>query len=141
MDRFLPDTNIVQSKDFSFEQLYKPLYFSAVVLTELMTACNSTKELRQYQKGWKDALADKILIVPTTEDWFEAGRIQFLLAQERKQDAGGKSLKRPAKIKQELALDCLIAVSCNRENITVVTNDNDFWAIRRYLKRLKLLKF
>ncbi len=141
MDKFLPDTNIVQSKDFSFEQLYKPLYFSAVVLTELMTACNSTKELKQYQKGWKDALADKILIVPTIEDWFEAGRIQFLLAQERKKDAGGKSLKRPAKIKQELALDCLIAVSCTRENITVITNDNDFWAIRRFLKKLKLLKF
>lgn len=141
MVKFLPDTNIVQSKDFSFEQLYKPLYFSAVVLNELMTACNDTKELRQYQKGWKDALTDKILIVPTIEDWFEAGRIQFLLAQERKQGAGGKSQKRAAKVKQELALDCLIAVSCNRENITVVTNDNDFWAIRRYLKKLKLLKF
>lgn len=141
MSFFLPDTNIVQAKDFSFEKLYKPLCFSAVVFNELMTACNDRKELKQYQKGWKDALADKILIVPTIEDWFEAGRIQFLLAQERKKDAGGKSLKRPAKVKQELAMDCLIAVSCNRENITVVTNDNDFWAIRRYLKKLKLLKF
>lgn len=141
MDKFLPDTNIVQSKDFSFEQLYKPLYFSAVVLTELMTACNNTKELRQYQKGWKDALNDKILIVPTTEDWFDASRIQFLLAQERKKDAGGFSVKRTAKVKQELALDCLIAVSCARENVTVITNDNDFREIKRYLKKLKLLKF
>jgi len=141
MSVFLPDTNIIQSKDFSFEQLYKPLCFSVVVFSELMTACNDTKELKQYQKGWKDALADKILIVPTVDDWFEASRIQFLLAQERKKDAGGKSLKRPAKVKQELALDCLIAVSCSRDNITVITNDNDFWAIRRFLKKLKLLKF
>lgn len=141
MDKFLPDTNIVQSKGFSFEQLYKPLYFSAVVLSELMTACNDTKELKAYQKLWKDALSDKILIVPTTGDWLEASRIQFHLAQERKKDAGGRSPRRTAKVKQELALDCLIAVSCNRENITVVTNDNDFWAIRRYLKNLKLLKF
>ncbi len=141
MDKFLPDTNIVQSKDFSFEQLYKPLYFSAVVLNELMTACNDRKELKQYQKGWKDALADSILIVPTEGDWLEAGRIQFYLAQERKKDAGGCSPKRAAKVKQELALDCLIAVSCARAGITVITNDNDFMAIGRYLKRLKLLKF
>lgn len=141
MVKFLPDTNIVQSKDFSFEQLYKPLYFSAVVLNELMTACNDTKELRQYQKGWKDALSDKILIVPTESDWLEASRIQFLLAQERKKDAGGKSPRRTAKVKQEIALDCLIAVSASRENVTVITNDGDFWEIGRYLKKLKLLKF
>ncbi len=79
--------------------------------------------------------------MPTESDWLEASRIQFLLAQERKKDAGGKSPRRTAKVKQELALDCLIAVSACRENITVVTNDSDFWAIKRYLKKLKLLKF
>ena len=141
MAKFLPDTNIVQLKDFSFEQLHKPLYFSAVVLNELMTACNDNKELKAYQNGWKDALNDKILIVPTESDWLEAGRIQFLLAQERKKDAGGKSPRRPAKVKQEIALDCLIAISCSRENITVITNDGDFWEIKRYLKNLNLLKF
>ncbi len=72
--------------------------------------------------------------MPTIEDWFEAGRIQFLLAQERKKAEGGQSPRRTAKAKQELALDCLIAVSCGRENVTVITNDGDFWAIRRYLK-------
>ena len=79
--------------------------------------------------------------MPTESDWLEASRIQFLLAQERKKDAGGKSPRRTAKVKQELALDCLIAVSACRENITVVTNDSDFWAIKRYLKKLKLLQF
>jgi hypothetical protein len=59
-----------------------------------MTACNDTKELRQYQKAWKDALNEEILIVPTEEDWLNASRIQFFLAQERKQDAGRKSPKR-----------------------------------------------
>ena len=140
MSLFLPDTNIIQSKDFSFEELYKPLCFSAVVFTELMTACNDTKELKAYQKGWKDALADGVLIVPTTDDWLEAGRIQFLLAQERKKDAGGKSPRRKASVKQEIALDCLIAVSAARENITVITNDGDFREIGRYLKKLKLLR-
>jgi predicted nucleic acid-binding protein len=130
VDKFLTDTNIIESKAFSQKELPTPLYFSSVVFSELMTACNDTKELKRYQKAWKDALEEKFLIVPTESDWLEASRIQFLLAQERKKDAGGKSPKRTAKIKQELALDCLIAVSACRENITVISNDNDFWAIR-----------
>lgn len=141
MDKFLTDTNIIQSKTFSEKEIPTPLYFSAVVFGELMPACNDTKELKRYQKAWKDAREENFLIVPTESDWLEASRIQFLPAQERKKDLGGKSPKRTAKVKQELALDCLIAVSCNRENITVITNDNDFWTIRRYLKKLKLLKF
>lgn len=102
---------------------------------------SNTKELKRYQKAWKNAREEKFLIVPTEGDWLEASRIQFFLAQERKKDAGGKSPKRTAKVKQELALDCLIAVSRARENITVITNDNNFWAIKRYLKKLKPLKF
>lgn len=117
------------------------LYYSTVVFGELMTACNDTKELKSYREAWKLADKNELLVVPTKEDWLEAGRIQFLLAQDRKKDASGKSPKRTAKVKQELALDCLIAVSCCRENITVITNDGDFWAIGRYLKKLKLLKF
>lgn len=141
MDKFLTDTNIIEGRAFSEKELPTPLYFSSVVFSELLTACNDTKELKRYQKAWKDAREENFLVVPTESDWLEASRIQFYLAQERKKDAGGKSPRRTAKVKQELALDCLIAVSCNRENITVVTNDGDFWAIRRYLKKLKLLKF
>lgn len=137
----MTDTNIIEGKAFSENELPTPLYFSSVVFSELMTACNDTKELKRYQKAWKDAREENFLVVPTESDWLEASRIQFYLAQERKKDAGGKSPRRTAKVKQELALDCLIAASCNRENITVVTNDGDFWAIRRYLKKLKLLKF
>lgn len=141
MDKFLTDTNIIEGKAFSENELPAPLYFSSVVFSELMTACNDTKELKRYQKAWKDVSEENFLVVPTESDWLEASRIQFYLSQERKKDAGGKSPRRTAKVKQELALDCLIAVSCARENITVVTNDNDFWAIRRFLKKLKLLKF
>ena len=138
MSKFLPDTNILQAKT---ERLPKPLYFSSVVFCELMTACNDIKELHAFQTALKAADKGGQLIVPTKEDWSEAGRIQFLLAQERKKDAGGKSPRRPAKVKQEIALDCLIAISCSRENITVITNDGDFWEIKRYLKNLNLLKF
>ena len=140
MEKFVADTNIIESASIDPFRLPKPLYFSSVVFSELMTACNDTKELRQYQKAWKDALEEKILIVPTEEDWLNASRIQFFLAQERKQNAGGKAPKRTAKVKQELAMDCLIATSCCREKITVVTNDNDYVAIQRHLKNLKIMK-
>lgn len=123
MSKFLPDTNILQAKS---ERLPKPLYFSSVVFCELMTACNDMKELRALQTAWKAADKGGRLIVPTEADWLEASRIQFLLAQERKKDAGGKSPRRPAKVKQAIALDCLIAVSASRENICVITNDGDF---------------
>lgn len=141
MGKFLADTNIVQGKPLEVKELPTPLYFSAVVFGELMTACDDTKELKRYQRAWKDSRKENILIVPTESDWLEMSRIQFLLAQERKRDAGGKSPKRTAKVKQELALDCLIAASCARENITIVTNDSDFQAIARYLKKLKLQNF
>ncbi len=137
----MPDTNIIQSKIFATRNPPSKLFYSTVVLGELMTACNDTKELKSYQDAWKLADKNELLVVPIKEDWLEASRIQFLLAQDRKKDAGGRSLRRTAKVKQELALDCLIALSAYRENITVITNDNDFWAIRRYLKKLKLLKF
>ncbi len=140
MPKYLPDTNVLQAKT-DIEQLPKPLYVSSVVLSELMTACNDTKELRAYQTVWKTARDDGRLIVPGESDWFKASRIQFLMAQERKQDAGGFAPRRPPKVKQEIALDCLIATSCFREGITVITNDKDFWEIKRYLKKLKLLKF
>jgi predicted nucleic acid-binding protein len=68
-------------------------------------------------------------------------RIQFLLAQDRKNANSKKSPRLPAKIKQEIALDCLIATSACREGVTIVTNDNDYWHIQRYLKKLKLIKF
>ena len=140
MGKFVADTNIIESVAYNPFRLPKSLCFSSVVFSELITACNDTKELRQYQKAWKDALEEKILIVPAEEDWLNASRIQFFLAQERKQNAGGKAPKRSAKVKQELAMDCLIATSCCREKITVVTNDNDYVAIQRHLKNLKIMK-
>ncbi len=140
MDKITFDTNAFESnKPLRFPN--KQIFVSAIVLMELMTAGNDTKELKSYQKVWKDAKNNEILIVPNEQDIVDAGRIQFFLAQERKKDAGGKSPKRTAKVKQEIALDCMIAVSCARENITVITNDGDFREIGRYLKKLKLLKF
>jgi predicted nucleic acid-binding protein len=131
------DTNAFESESLvNFP--HSKIYISAIVLMELMTACSDTKELKQYQKAYKDAERLGLLITPNETDIFEASRIQFLLAQDRK-DAKGNSTKRPAKIKQEIALDCLIATSSSRQKVAVVTNDGDYLEIQRYLKNLKLI--
>jgi hypothetical protein len=69
LERLVADTNIIEGVNFEPSRLPKPLCFSVVVFSELMTACNDTKELRKYQKAWKDPLNEDILIVPTEEDW------------------------------------------------------------------------
>jgi hypothetical protein len=78
--------------------------------------------------------------VPGIEDWLPATRILHLLAQDRKNKAGGKSPRRSPAVKQELAMDVLIAVSASRASVTVVTDDTDFAAIRYYHKKLKIKK-
>ena len=136
--KLLFDTNSFESAHLFYSSGAK-LYFSAIGFMELMTACSDTKELKQYQQAYEDAKDERILIAPNDDDILEAGRIQFLLAKDRK-DAKGNAPKRPSKIKQEIAMDCLIAVSACRESITILTNDGDYWKIGRYLKKLKLIK-
>lgn len=136
--KLLFDTNAFESGNL-FYSLDVRIYYSAIVFMELMTACSDSKELKNYQKAYKDAKDENNLIAPNDEDILEAGRIQFHLAKDRK-GAKGNAPKRPAKIKQEIAMDCLIAVSASREKTAIVTNDTDYWEIQRYLKKLQLIK-
>ena len=78
--KYVLDTNIIQSKAFATGKLPTKVYASAVVLSELMTAANDTKELKVYQKAWKTAAEAGLLLVPTEQDWQDASRILFLLA-------------------------------------------------------------
>ena len=139
--KYVLDTNIIQSKAVAQGDLPSKVYASTVVLSELMTAANDTKELKAYQQWWKAAAKAGLLLVPTEQDWQDASRILFLLAQERKQQAGGKAPKRAPVAKQEIALDCLLAMSAHREGVIVITNDKDFGAIQRYRQGLQLQRY
>jgi predicted nucleic acid-binding protein len=124
--KYVYDTNIYISKLAEKMPPLKTLYASSVVLFERMTSANNRVEYNKHLGAWQQAEKDKLLIVPNREDWKQAGQISHLLAQERKQQAGGKSPKLSSKLKQEIALDCLIAVSAAREGVTVVTT-NEFY--------------
>ena len=74
-DKYVLDTNIIQSKAFAVNQLPAKLYASSVVLSELMAAANDAKELKAYQKAWKVVSEDGVLLVPSEEDWQAASRV------------------------------------------------------------------
>ena len=80
----------------------------------------------QYQK-------EKLLIVPTENDWLLASKILFLLTHARKRSHRGNLPRLAPGASQRLALDVLIAVSARRWRAQVVTeNWTDFKAIQRY---------
>ena len=137
--KYLLDTNIIGGKAFGgLRVLPGGQYLSGVVYAELMTAADP-KEYRAYTETWKRAVKDERLIVPQADDWLPATRILHRLAQERKQNAGGKSQSRTPAAKQELFADVLIALSAARAGVTVVTDDGDFQAIKRLHKKLNII--
>jgi len=136
---YLLDTNIIGSKVFGdARMLPSGQHLSCVVYAELMTAADP-KEYRAYVETWKRAAEDDKLIVPHPDDWLPATRILHLLAQERKRQAGGKSPSRTPAAKQELFADVLIALSAARAGVTVMTDDGDFRAIKRFHKKLQII--
>jgi len=136
---YLLDTNIIGSKAFGGTRaLPGGQHLSCIVYVELMTAADP-KEYRAYVETWKRAAGDDKLIVPYPDDWLPATRILHLLAQERKKNAGGKSPSRTPAAKQELFADVLIALSAARAGVTVVTDDGDFQAIKRFHKKLQII--
>jgi predicted nucleic acid-binding protein len=138
--KYVFDTNIYISKFAETIPPLKTLYASSVVLFERMTAANNRHEYNSHISAWQKAEKEKLLLVPSVEDWKKAGQISHNLAQERKQQAGGKAPKLTAKIKQEIALDCLLAVNASRKGVTVITtNASDFEAIKRFCPKLELL--
>ncbi len=137
---YLLDTNIISSAKVFGDARTLPSgqHLSCIVYAELMTAADP-KEYRAYVETWRRAAKDDKLIVPYSDDWLSATRILHLLAQERKKNAGGKSPSRTLAVKQELLADVLIALSAARAGVVVVTDDNDFQAIKRLHKKLHII--
>lgn len=136
---YLFDNNIITGKTFAdVERLPAGQRFAGVVYTELITA-DDKKEARAYIATWKRAIRENRIVEPNREDWLQSARILHALAQERKQNAGGRSPARASQAKQELLADVLIATGAAREGVAVVTDDTDFQAIKRFLKSLRVV--
>ena len=73
------------------------------------------------------------LLTPTTEDWWEAGRILFALRQGLKSQAKGRTPSIPVHEVQRITRDVLIARTVRRAKAVLVTdNIKDFEQIARF---------
>ncbi len=120
---------------------YKPTKFpnslvmSAVVLQELLAGAVDKADVKRWEVARNQfEKADKIL-VPTLEDWWQAGKIINALLRGLKSESRGETPRLHPNQKYQIIHDALIAVTAHRFGALVVTdNVGDFENIRRYCK-------
>ena len=100
---------------------------------ELMAGARDESQRKTYEQLFRKYGQNKCLMVPDEDDWLLAGKVLYLLSQDRRRSHGGKLNRLHPGASQRMALDVLIAVSARRWKATVVTeNWHDFKAIQRY---------
>ncbi len=108
-------------------------YMSMVVMQELVIGAEDATEVKELDMIWRVYEKAGKLLVPTDEDWWQAGKIINALQRGRKSQQGGQTPKLSAEEKHRLTSDVLIARTAKREGVTVVTdNTKDFEMIRRF---------
>jgi len=133
MPYFTYDTSVIVSRKLSFHEMPRNFVLSAIVMMELMSSAADSSRHKSYERSFRQFQGDNLLIVPNDDDWLLAGKIMFLLSQDRRREGRGKLKRLPPGASQRLALDVLIAVSAKRWKAQVVTeNWADFKAIQRY---------
>ena len=100
-----------------------PLWLSAVVLEELYAGV-SRRDGRVIERLERDFERAQRILVPTLNDWSQAGKVLSRLATEYDYEQIGKG---------RLTNDALIAMSAARQGITIITaNQRDFARLARF---------
>lgn len=120
---------------------YKPiklpnsLLMSSVVLQELVIGALDSAELKKWAMMRRLFEKENRLLVPTTEDWWQAGKIINALLRGLKSESRGETPRLHPNQKYRIIHDALIAVTAQRLGALVVTDNlADFENIRRYCK-------
>lgn len=133
MPKYTYDTNVFI--DYG-DNLYFPDNFCmcAVVIQELTAGAKDGKELQQLDNARKKYEKEHRMIVPSSEDWYFAGKVLSLLSHQGIKNK--QSIKKISKGEQQRILrDVLIARTARATNATVVTrNVSDFALIREFCK-------
>ncbi|MEN3332758.1 MAG: hypothetical protein V7641_2123 [Blastocatellia bacterium] len=118
---------------------YKPASFPAgflmpsVVLQELIAGAVDGSEVQKWLAAHRFYEKEKRLLVPTGEDWCEAGRVMNAMLRGLKSKSGGKTPRLQGSEKQGIIRDVLIARTVKRAGALLVTdNIKDFQRIRRF---------
>ncbi len=100
------------------------LYFSAVVIAELLRGAFDARVFQRVEKLWEDARKARRLVVPNSSDWHDAAIVVRTIAKKYGHEAIGQA---------RLMADALIAMSARRLGITVVTHNlTDFERIAKF---------
>jgi hypothetical protein len=111
----------------------------SVVIQELTAGANDIKEVRTLETLMVYYERRGKLLVPNSEDWFQAGKILYSLINGVRTKTG-KVPKLSKDEKQRIVRDVLITRTAKRANCTVVTdNIKDFELIQTYCN-VKLIR-
>lgn len=108
--------------------LFHPrIFLSSIVLTELLSGAQDSTRIKELKMWQKMAIRFDRFIVPDAEDWLQAGLTLQRLSQASKRENFGSTPKSSPEERGRLFNDCLLAVSCRRAGVVVVSdNAKDF---------------
>lgn len=98
-------------------------YLSSVVLTELLAGAKDAARIKELQIWRHLALRYDRFLVPTAEDWWETGKALQRLSQGSKRENFGATPRISPEERHRLFNDVLLAVSCRRAGITLITDN------------------
>jgi predicted nucleic acid-binding protein len=108
-------------------------YMSAVVIEELAAGAQDGSVLKELRDALSNYAKADHLLVPTGEDWYEAGKVIYAIQQGNKSKKTGDKPKMSPEVRCRLINDVLIARTAKRAGVTVVTyNMRHFEQIKRY---------
>lgn len=120
---------------------YKPAIFpvgfvmSAVVIQELAAGAADNTILQSLNGARLKYEKDGKLLVPTSEDWWLAGKVLNALLRGIKSSSRGRTARISKAEQQRILRDVLIARTARRANALLVTdNISDFAKIGRFCK-------
>lgn len=131
MARFTYDTNVfIKHKPTRFPNSF---VMSAVVIQELAAGAIDNSELQALNAVRRDFEEQGRLLVPTSEDWWLAGKVLNSLLRGSKPRRGKRAQRISKAEQQRIVRDVLIARTAHSVGATVVTyNIADFEKIRPY---------
>src|SRR6185503_19961104 len=108
---------------------YKPttfpdrLFMPSVVIQGLVAGAPDKSEVQRWVAVYHFCEKQKKLLVPTGEDWCEAGRTLNAMLRGLKSKSGGRTPKLQDSEKQGIIRDVLIARTVKRASALLVTNN------------------
>jgi predicted nucleic acid-binding protein len=105
----------------------------AVVLQELVAGADDASRIKDFERSRHEFRKSNRLLVPTEEDWWQAGLALNALQRGRRSKKTGMIPKISVAERYRIINDVLIARTAKRAGVMVVTdNVNDFVKIRNF---------